>query len=344
MKAVTLPLYICIAFLLTSCVEKPKDVVMHTSTGYALGTTYSIKYEVQNEKEDYKNDIENVFHEVNQSMSAYIPTSDISRINRGEKDVVIDAYFRTVYDFSREVYEKTEGYFDPSVGALVNAWGFGPEKPINNLKKKQVDSIMEFTGFDKVKISKEGKVYKDHPSLTFDFNSLGKGYAIDLIGEMFDKKGIKNYIIEVGGEILTKGKNTKKLKKWIVAIDSPIQDSSERQYMEVITLENKAMATSGNYRKFRVDPETGDHYVHILNAKTGYPMKNNVLSVSVVADNCMKADAYATAFMVMPYEKTKKLLSELKDVDAYVVSRDQYGNIQKYTTNGFQELIVKSPE
>jgi thiamine biosynthesis lipoprotein len=341
MKAVTVSLYLCIAFLLTSCVEKPKDVIMRANRGFALGTTYSIQYEVLNGEYDYGNDIENVFHEVNQSISAYLPTSDISRINRGEKDVVIDDYFKTVYDFSREVYEKTDGYFDPSVGALVNAWGFGPEKPINNLSSQQVDSIMTFTGFDKVRVTAERKVIKNHPSLTVDFNSLGKGYAIDLIGKMFDEKGIKNYIIEVGGEILTKGKNTHKVKKWTVAIDSPVQDSDERQYIELITLENKAMATSGNYRKFRVDPETGDHYVHILNAKTGYPMKNNVLSVSVVADNCMKADAYATAFMVMPYEKTKELLSKLKDVDAYVVSKDEYGNIQKYITKGFQDLIIK---
>ncbi|WP_298418264.1 FAD:protein FMN transferase [uncultured Kordia sp.] len=340
MKAITLPLYMCIAFLITSC-GKPQDIIMQTNTGFALGTTYTIQYETSNENVNYQNEIENVFHEVNQSISAYLPTSDISRINRGEKEVVIDDYFKTVYDFSREVYEKTDGFFDPSVGALVNAWGFGPEKPINNLTEQQVDSIMLFTGFDKVSITSEGKVIKQHPSMTFDFNSLGKGYAIDLIGEMFDKNGIKNYIIEVGGEILSKGKNTKKVKKWTVAIDSPIQDSDERQYIELITLENKAMATSGNYRKFRVDPETGDHYVHILNAKTGYPMKNNVLSVSVIAENCMKADAYATAFMVMPYEKTKKLLSELKDVDAYVVSRDQYGNIQKYITKGFQDLIIQ---
>jgi thiamine biosynthesis lipoprotein len=326
---------------MTSCSNTPKDVIMRANTGFALGTTYSIQYEVLDKETDYQNEIENVFHEVNQSISAYLPTSDISRINRGEKDVIIDDYFKTVYEFSREVYEKTDGFFDPSVGALVNAWGFGPEKPINNLNKAQVDSIMTFTGFDKVRVTDERKVVKLHPSVTFDFNSLGKGYAIDLIGEMFDKIGVKNYIIEVGGEILTKGKNSKKVKKWTVAIDSPVQDSDERQYMEYITLENRAMATSGNYRKFRIDPETGDHYVHILNAKTGYPMKNNVLSVSVVADNCMKADAYATAFMVMPYEKTKELLSKLKDVDAYVVSKDEYGNIQKYTTKGFQDLIIR---
>lgn len=340
MKAITLPLYICIAFLVTSC-AKPQDVMMQTNEGFALGTTYAIQYEIENENDNYKDEIENVFHEVNQSISAYLPTSDISRINRGEDDILIDDYFKIVYNFSREVYEKTDGFFDPSVGALVNAWGFGPEKPINNLNQQQVDSIMLFTGFDKVKVTNEGKVIKQHPSITFDFNALGKGYAIDLIGKMFDDKGVKNYIIEVGGEILTKGKNTKKVKKWTVAIDSPIQDSDERQYIELITLENKAMATSGNYRKFRVDPETGDHYVHILNAKTGYPMKNNVLSVSVVAENCMKADAYATAFMVMPYEKTKELLSKLPNVDAYVVSRDQYGNIQKYITKGFQDLIIK---
>ncbi|WP_046757267.1 FAD:protein FMN transferase [Kordia jejudonensis] len=340
MKAITFPLYMCIAFLVVSCGKPQKDSIMRANSGYALGTTYNIQYEVFNEKDDYQDKIENVFHEVNLSISAYLPTSDISRINRGEKDVVIDEYFKTVYNFSREVFEKTDGFFDPSVGALVNAWGFGPEKPINNLTKEQVDSIMKFTGFDKVSLTSEGKIVKEHPSITFDFNALGKGYAIDLIGKMFDENGVKNYIIEVGGEILTRGKNTKKVKKWTVAIDSPIQDEDERKYIELIALENRAMATSGNYRKFRIDPETGDYYVHILNAKTGYPMKNNVLSVSVIAENCMKADAYATAFMVMPYEKTKDLLSKLTDVDAYIVSRDQYGNIQKYTTKGFQDLII----
>jgi thiamine biosynthesis lipoprotein len=313
---------------------------MQVNTGYALGTTYTIQYQVQSLNEDYQENIENIFHVVNRSMSAYIPTSDISRVNRGEKDIIIDKYFRTVYEFSREVYEKTEGYFDPSVGALVNAWGFGPEKPINNLSEAQVDSIMAFTGFDKVSLSAEGKVLKEHPSITFDFNALGKGYALDLIAEMFDEKEIENYIIEVGGEIVAKGTNVKKGKKWTIGIDSPIQESEQRQYMEYLRIKDRAMATSGNYRKYRIDPETGEYYVHILNAKTGYPMKNNVLSVSVLAENCMKADAYATAFMVMPYEKTKKLLKELKNVDVYIVSRDTTGNIQKYISPGFQDAII----
>jgi thiamine biosynthesis lipoprotein len=313
---------------------------MRVNTGYALGTTYAIKYEIKKAGENYQENIESIFHEVNKSMSAYIPTSNISRVNRGEEDVIIDDYFRTVYDFSREVYQKTDGYFDPSVGALVNAWGFGPEKPINNLSKAQVDSIMEFTGFDKVSISAEGKVLKKHPSVTFDFNALGKGYSLDLIAKMFDEKGIQNYIIEVGGEIVAKGINTQKGKKWTIGIDSPIQESTERQYMEYLRIQDRAMATSGNYRKYRVDPETGEHYVHILNAKTGYPMKNNVLSVSVLAENCMKADAYATAFMVMPYEKTQELLKELSDVDVYIVSRDSTGSIQKYISKGFQDAII----
>lgn len=341
MKIFKMPLFIFLVFLTISCTDKKADVVMKTNTGFALGTTYTIKYQIPDKEVDYKQDIENIFHEINQSISAYLPTSDISKINKGDMSVVIDDYFKTVYDFSREVYEKTDGFFDPSVGALVNAWGFGPQKPINNLKAKQVDSILKFTGFDKVTVTADRKVVKAHPSVTFDFNALGKGYAIDLIGKMFDEKGIKNYIIEVGGEILTRGQNSKKVKKWVVAIDSPVQNSEERVFIEKIELENKAMATSGNYRKFRVDPETGDHYVHILNAKTGYPMKNNVLSVSVVADNCMKADAYATAFMVMPFDKSKKLLKTLKNVDAYIISTDEDGNIQKYTTGGFQKLIIQ---
>lgn len=333
-------LYPVFLLLLVSCGKAPETVIMQTNTGFALGTTYAIKYQVPHDSIMYVDEIENVFHEVNKSMSAYIPTSDLSKINKGDTSIVVDAYFKTVYNFSKEVHEKTDGFFDPTVGALVNAWGFGPEKPINNLVAHQVDSIMKFTGFEKVELTEEGKVIKQHPSLIFDFNALGKGYAIDLIGKVFDEKGVENYIIEVGGEILTKGENSQKVKNWIVAIDSPIQNSEKREFIEKIALKNKAMATSGNYRKFRVDPETGDHYVHILNPKTGYPMKNNVLSVSVIADNCMKADAYATAFMIMPFEKSKALLKEMNDVDAYIISADEDGNIQKYTTQGFQKLIL----
>ena len=130
---------------------------------------------------------------------------------------------------------------------------------------------------------------------------------------------------------------SKKIKKWTVAIDSPVQESSERQYMEYITLENKAMATSGNYRKFRIDPETGDHYVHILNPKTGYPMKNNVLSVSVIADNCMKADAYATAFKTMGLEKVKSFLEKHPELKVFLIFENENGELDTLAINGFPE-------
>ncbi|MDG3580780.1 FAD:protein FMN transferase [Galbibacter pacificus] len=311
--------------------------------GYALGTTYNIKYEVENDTEDLKGQIDAVFDTVNKSMSTYLPTSDISAINRGDSAVVVDKYFREVYLHAKQIWRKTNGFFDPTVGALINAWGFGPEKAVNHMEDYQVDSILEFTGFDKVFMSDDYRIIKKNKNIYLDFNALAKGYTIDLIGRMFERNGVENYLIELGGEILTRGnsQNTNKIKNWVVAIDSPMQDKEQRVLIAKVELKDKAMATSGNYRKFRVDEATGEHYVHIINPLTGYPQKSSVLSVSVVADSCMLADAYATALMVMPLEKAKELLKVTPEIDAYIISADKDGDLIEYKTKGFQELLLE---
>ena len=323
-----------------SCKEVTPTAILKTEQGYALGTTYLIKYEVKNDTLSLLNDIENVFSSVNKSMSTYLPTSDISKINKGDSTVVIDEYFKEVFLKSKEVWKNSNGKFDPTVGALVNAWGFGPESAVKKMNQIQVDSILEFTGFDKLNVTDDGRIIKSNPYVYLDFNALAKGYTIDLIGRTFDEKGIKNYLIEVGGEILTKGKNTKTIKNWMVAIDHPLQNEGERVIIQKVSLENKAMATSGNYRKFRVDEKTGEHYVHTINPKTGYPQKSTVLSVSVIAPTCMEADAYATAFMVMSIDESKSLLKKMNHLDAYIISTDKDGDLVEYKTKGFQELLV----
>ncbi|UOB18355.1 FAD:protein FMN transferase [Abyssalbus ytuae] len=320
--------------------EKQPQVISKVEQGFALGTTYLIRYEVENDSIDLLKDIEEVFNVVNKSMSTYLPTSDISRINKGDSTVVVDEYFIEVFKKAKEVWKNSGGRFDPTVGALVNAWGFGPEKALKEMHQKQVDSILKFTGFDKVKIDDGFKIVKSNLQIYLDFNALAKGYTIDLIGRKFDEKGIKNYLIEVGGEILTKGKNSKTVKNWIVAIDHPLQNEGERLIVEKVKLEDKAMATSGNYRKFRVDEKTGEHYVHTINPLTGYPQKSNVLSVSVIANSCMEADAYATALMVMPLKEAKELLKNLDYLDAYIISTDKDGNLEEYRTRRFQDLLV----
>ncbi|MEL4309029.1 FAD:protein FMN transferase [Joostella sp. CR20] len=330
------------SLIILSCANTDDEANFKVEQGYALGTTYTIKYEVKDDTVSLKPQIEAVFDTVNASMSTYLPTSDISAINRGDSTLVVDAYFQEVYLKAKEVYRNTQGFFDPTIGALINAWGFGPEMALDHMEQHEVDSLLEFTGFDKVFMSDDKRIIKKNKNIYLDFNALAKGYTIDLIGRMFDENGVENYLIEVGGEILTKGnsKKTSKVKNWVVAIDSPMQDKDQRVLIAKVQLEDKAMATSGNYRKFRVDEKTGEHYVHIINPLTGYPQKSNVLSVSVVANTCMEADAYATALMVMPLDKAKELLKNTPTIDAYIISADKDGDLVEYKTKGFQELLL----
>lgn len=311
-----------------------------TERGDALGTTYTIIYEPGDKITGVKAGIKTVFEEVNRSMSTYLPESDISRINRGDSTVITDEYFRTVFLQAKEVWRHTGGKFDPTVGALVNAWGFGPEETLKKVSPQEVDSILVFTGFDKVSLSGEGRVIKNHGLVYLDFNALAKGYTIDLIGRLFDEKGIGNYLIEIGGEILTKGRNPQTEKPWRIAIDHPQQDD-ERTLIIRLNLTDKAIATSGNYRKFKTDAETGEQYAHIIDPETGYPKKSKILSVSVIAGTCMEADAYATAFMVMDLEASRKLLPQLPDLDVYIIYTGENGELATYSTAGFRKLIIE---
>ncbi|XLS28363.1 FAD:protein FMN transferase [Flavobacteriaceae bacterium M23B6Z8] len=328
-----------LVFLLTSC-DLLKDSTIKTQTGYSLGTSYSIKYEVAHDSIDLRDEIETIFVDMNESLSTYLPTSLISRVNNGDSTLVVDTYFKDVFYKAYEIWEKTNGDFDPTIGTLVNAWGFGPGNQIDGLTKNKVDSLLSYVGMDKLKITDKGTVKKDDPNIFIDFNALAKGYTIDEIGRFFDRNNIDNYLIEIGGEILTKGQNTDRGQDWIVAIDDPRQEEERRTLIAKVKLSNMAMATSGNYRKYRIDETSGELYVHTINTKTGYPQKSNILSVTVVAPNCTEADAYATAFMVMDTAKVKKLSESLPDIETYMLISGENGEIEKYITPGFKALLV----
>lgn len=330
-------------FLLTVLIQcgRPEQKIIHqTERGEALGTTYTIIYEVSSDTVFFTEKIARVFDEVNASMSTYIPDSDISRINRGDTAVVVDAYFEEVFAGAQEVWKSTRGVFDPTVGALVNAWGFGPERGMAALDSAQVDSILVFTGLEKVAIDDDHKVVKAHPQVYLDFNALAKGYCVDLVGRMLEEQGVENYLVEIGGEILARGKNTVKAKQWIVAVDDPFQPEGERRLIAKIALEDRAMATSGNYRKYRIDEVTGEKYVHTIDPRSGYPFKNKVLSASVLAPTCMEADAYATAFMGMSLEGIKETLKGLDHLDVYIISLTDKGDLQEFRTSGFERLML----
>lgn len=323
--------------LVASCKVTPDQYIMNSNSGGAFGTSYSLKYLVDEEL-DFQNEIDSVFKVVNQSLSTYIPTSDISRINQGNTQIRVDHMFQEVFKLSGQVYNDTNGYFDPTVGSLVNAWGFGPgEKLVMDSTK--VDSLLNLVGFDKVKINEKQQVIKENPNIYFDFNAIAKGYAIDRLAKMMDEKKIDNYLLEVGGELVAKGINQIKKKPWVVGIDDP-QIEKGRRLKILIELKNQALASSGNYRKFRIDSLTGKKYVHTIDPITGYTKNGNTLGATVLANSCAKADAYATAFMAMDLNLTKELLSQQKELEAYIIYLDENGEAREFMTEGFKKIIL----
>lgn len=308
------------------------------NVGAALGTSYSI-ITITETPMDLQNDIDSVFAVINHSLSTYIQESDISRINNGDSTVVIDQMFKEVFQLSKNVYVETNGFFDPTVGTLVNAWGFGPERQIT-LDSLKVDSLLNYVGFDKVELSPENRVLKTNPNIYLDFNAIAKGYSIDRLAAMLDAKHIENYLIEVGGELVAKGKNTVKEKQWVVGIDDPEMNVGRNAKL-LIHLKDRALASSGNYRKYRIDEATGKKYVHTINPKTGFTQNSNTLAVTILANDCATADAYATAFMAMDLSEAFKLVNKNKSLEAYIVYLDENGHTKEFLTKGFKALVTE---
>jgi len=263
-------------------------------------------------------------------MSTYQVNSDISKLNRNEA-VLIDKHFVKVLETSREIYEETEGAFDPTIGILVNAWDFGPEGKMELLDSLKVDSLMQFVGFDKVNRI-NSSILK--PIGTFlDFNAIAKGYGVDVIAEFLEHQNIENYLVEIGGEIRAKGINFEKQSDWKVGVENPNFDGKQT-ILKSVTLYNESMATSGTYRKFITDKQ-GNRYSHIIDTKTGYPSKTNLLSISVIANDCMTADAYATAFKVMGIEKVKTFLKDHPELMVFLIFENDRKELETLSLNGF---------
>ena len=294
--------------------------------GYALGTTYHIVIQGQGQNIT-RHQIEDLIRRLNASLSTYQAGSLISRINRGEK-IKADSDFIYVYRKAKEIFRETGGRYDPTIGILVNAWGFGPGKKIKGIEQDSsvVDSLMKFVGYDKVSIDDSGYVVKKYPEIFFDFNSIAKGYVIDRIADLIHQKGYRNYLVELGGEVVARGMNIKENRPWTVSIDYPLP-GSRREIAEVY-LRDRAVATSGNYRKFKSDPHTGRKYVHTIDALTGFPAVSNLLSASVFAPDCTTADGWATACMASGLERAKKYITSHPQLDAILIYSDSSGRIR----------------
>lgn len=318
------PLFLLFLIFL-SCNKKvhKKDF---TLKGIVFGTTYKITY--LNAEKNFKKELDSLFFEFNNSLSTYIPNSDISKINKGDDTILVDDYFAEVFKKSKVIYKITNGFFDPTVGNLVNAYGFGPDKGSVVLSKAALKEQMQFVGFDKVTLE-NNKIKKEYPQIYLDFNSIAKGFGIDVVARFFDEKNIENYLIEIGGEIRAKG--TKKGgEPWLIKVVDPLKSNENGGY-KLINLSNKSMATSGNYRKFRID-SLGKKFVHTVNPKTGLAQESNLLSASVIAvSDCADVDAYATAFMAMGLEKTKEIIKNNSSLKVILLYFDKDGNMNEYS-------------
>jgi thiamine biosynthesis lipoprotein len=318
-----------LALLVVSCEPTLKNTKI---SGPVFGTSYGITYYSESKK-DYQKEFDSLFSAINKSLSTYKEDSEISKINRNEATEV-DDHFKTVFNTSKQIFEETEGAFDPTIGAVVNAWNFGPKGKVVGLDELKIDSLMTSVGFDKVTLA-DDRIIKENPITFLDFNAIAKGYGVDVVSKYLETQNIDNYIVEIGGEIRSKGINMETQKPWKVGVEKPNFDGTQ-SLMKVIDMEDEAMATSGTYRKYSID-EDGNRYSHIIDSKTGYPSKTNLLSISVITDNCMYADAYATAFKAMGIEKVKQFLKTHPELKVFLIFENENKELDTLNLNGFPE-------
>lgn len=314
--------------------SNPQAVPYQQEEGAIFGTFYHVTYQCNSSLQE---EIERELRRVDASLSPFNDSSVISRINRGE-NMKPDSMFVHVFRLSKEISEATRGAFDITVAPLVNAWGFGfkNEKDITPAK---IDSLLQFVGFQKISL-KEGEIVKQDPRVILDCSAIAKGYGSDVIAQTFERKGVKNYMVEIGGEIVVKGVNPKG-KKWKVGINKPVEDSlSEANVVQtILNVTDIAIATSGNYRNYYY--RDGKKYAHTIDPHSGYPVQHSILSSTVLAKDCATADAYATAFMVLGLEASKEVLEVHPEIQACFIYADEKGENQLFMTPGIKALTAK---
>ncbi|XOV91923.1 MAG: FAD:protein FMN transferase [Bacteroidota bacterium] len=295
--------------------SQPALKIVHLE-GQTMGTIgYNVKY-LGDENSNYKPEVDSILVALNNSLSTYQKDSEISRLNKNGVINNPSKMFLDVIRKSEEIWISTYGAFDPTVGPLVNAWGFGPDSGPNLLDSTVVDSLIQYVSFGKILIS-EAKIEMD-PGMYLDFSAIAKGYAVDLVAEYLERQKALNYMVEIGGEVRVKGENAEG-DSWRIGIEDPLVAKQERKLLAIARLNNRSMATSGNYRNYY--EKGGKVVAHTIDPRTGYNANNNVLSASVFAKDCITADAYATAIMVLGLEASKALVNQ-NNIDAVIIYSD----------------------
>ena len=318
--------------ILASCQHEAQKIVIQ---GFAQGSYYSITYYDELNR-NFQQGIDSIFKVIDNSVSLWNDSSIITKVNHNE-EVKLDQIFIDNFIIAQEAAELSNGYFDPTISPLVAAWGFS-YKNGDSITPQLIDSLKALVDYRRIKIE-DGKVVKEDPLMSLDFNAIAQGYTSDLIGKYLSSKGIENYLVDTGGEIIGKGTKPNN-QPWIVGIEKPAENwDSERVLQTRIALCNKGLVTSGSTRKYV--ERNGKRYSHCIDPTTGYPVEHQVLSVTVWAENSVWADALASICMVMGMEKSLDIINNREDTEAYYIFVDSKGQLDTYATEGFEKLIVK---
>ncbi len=318
---------------LFSCNQPAKYIY---NEGYIYGTNYHIVYESPDGK-DLHEEIKQLLNGYNKIFSTFDSTSVISKINNNQP-VKPNSVFLECFNRSMEIAELTNGAFDITAGPMVNAWGFGPEER-KKMTPEKIDSLKTITGFQKIKLE-DGRIVKEDLNMKLDMSAIAKGFTSDLIGKFLNDKGCGNFMVEIGGEVTAKGKNEKG-RTWTIGISKPDEMAffALTDIQAKVQLPDNSLATSGNYRNFYV--EDGKKYAHTIDPKTGYPVQHSLLSATVLTDNCMDADAFATAFMVLGLEKSIEIAEEFPELKVYFIYADDEGATRVYFSENFKEHLAE---
>lgn len=323
-----------IILIIGTIVILKKQPPFRTDEGFVFGTVYKITYQSD---DNLKKEIEAELKKVDNSLSPYNPNSVITHVNHNEK-VEPDSFFVHVFRLARKVSEETNGAFDITIAPLVNAWGFG-FKQSTGVDSLTVDSLRQIIGYQHIAL-KDNQVIKEDPRIMLDCSAIAKGFGVDAVARLLESKGIRNYMVDIGGEVVVRGKNPR-MNAWQIGINKPIDDSLSinQELQTILAISDVGMATSGNYRNFYY--KGGKKYAHTIDPRTGYPVQHSILSSTVIAKDCASADAYATAFMVMGLDSAKAFCEAHPELDAYFICAGEGDNYETHFTEGMKKYIIK---
>ena len=318
--------------VLASCTKQPKKIVLQ---GLAQGSYYAVTY-FDEQNRNFQREIDSIFRAVDMSVNLWVDSSVICKVNRNE-EVALDSIFIDNFNIAQEAARLSDGYFDPTISPIVAAWGFS-NKTGDSITPQLIDSLKQLVDYRKIRIE-SGKVVKENPAITLDFNAIAQGYTTDLIAQFLESRGIKNYLVDTGGEIMARGEKPDG-NPWIVGIEKPAENwDSDRILQTCIALRDKGLVTSGSTRKYV--ERNGKRYSHCIDPKTGYPVEHNVLSVTILAKNSVWADALASICMVMGMERSLPLIQSMDGVEAYYIFANEQNALETFATEGFAELFLE---